>query len=196
METVPPDSILEPEANPSRQRFFAATLLLLALGTSAVTRCARAQGTPEGSPASFSRPVEAVSVEVGGTSGTYSVHYDRRFAGRWAWRVGGGLYARITLAVVTEDENVPSLLVGAPVGVRWLPGGGDWRLEVGLSVAPGAGMEGSITPAVWGGPSAGIRHQPTGGGLFFRATVTATATATPGAVRGGPGIGIELGYSF
>lgn len=196
METFPLDSLLEPEANPSRQRFFAVALLLLALGTSAVTRCARAQGTLEGSPASFSRPVEAVSVEVGGTGGTYSVHYDRRVAAHWAWRVGGGLYARFTPAVVTEEENVPSLLVGAPVGVRWLPGGGDWRLEAGLSVAPGAGREGAITPAVWGGPSAGIRHQPTGGGLFFRATVTATATATPEAVRGGPGIGIELGYSF
>ena len=181
--------------NPLRRLLGLVALLLVGAMLSA-PMYTWAQEATEDSPVSSPHQMRTVSVALGGTGGTYSLNFEQRRADHWAWRVGGGLYARITLAVVTEDENVPSLLVGAPVGVWWLPGGGDWRLEVGLSVAPGAGMEGSITPAVWGGPSAGIRHQPTGGGLFFRATVTATATATPGAVRAGPGIGIELGYSF
>ena len=164
--------------NPLRRLLGLVALLLIGAMLSAPTS-AWAQETAEGSPVSFSPQVRTVSVAAGGTGGTYSLNFEQRRADHWAWRVGGGIYARVTLPVVTDEESIPSLLVGAPVGARWLPGGGDWRLEVGLSVAPGAGREDSITPAVWGGPSVGVRHQPTGGGLFFRATVTATATAVP-----------------
>lgn len=181
--------------NPLRRLLGLVALLLAGAVLSAPTS-AWGQETAEGSPVSSTPQVRTASVALGGTGGTYSLNFEQRATDHWAWRVGGGVYARVTPAVVTDEESIPSLLVGAPVGVRWLPGDGDWRLEVGLSVAPGAGREGSITPAVWGGPSVGVRHQPTGGGLFFRATVTATAAATPEAVRAGPGIGIELGYSF
>jgi hypothetical protein len=197
MQAILPEIPSEPRANPARQRY-RASLILLALLALATIQHAQAQErrTGDASPKQLMRSTGTLSVELGGTGGLYSVHYDRRFRDHWAWRGGVGLVATVTPAVVSGDEPFPSLLIGAPIGVRWLPGDGDWRLEAGLSVAPGLGAEGAAEPAIWGGPSVGVCHQPTGGGLFFRATLTATTIATLDDARIGPGIGLGVGYAF
>jgi hypothetical protein len=197
MQAALPEIPSEPRANPARQGH-RACLILLGLFALAVTQHAQAQERRgrDGSPEQPVRSATALSLELGGTGGLYSVHYDRRFRDHWAWRGGVGLVATITPAVVSGDEPGPSLLVGAPVGLRWLPGDGNWRLEVGLSVAPGLGTDGAAEPAIWGGPSVGACRQPTGGGLFFRATLTATTVATLNDARVGPGIGLGFGYTF
>lgn len=196
METFPPETLLKSRATPARERFLSA-LVLLGLGALAVAQCAGAQerqGTGGASPTPIAESPHALSFQLGGNGGLYSVHYNRHASEHWGWQLGLGVQARLTLAVVSEDdETLPSLLVGTPVGVRWRPGSGNWRPEAGLSVAPGLSGDG---PAVWGGPSVGIGRLPDGGGLFLRATLTATTIATPGEARVGPGIGLEVGYTF
>ncbi|NBB86662.1 MAG: hypothetical protein GVY12_10675 [Bacteroidetes bacterium] len=112
--------------------------------------------------------------EVLGAGGLYSLNYERRFARRWALRVGFSAYSGEPEAF--EDDYVTLVLV--PVMVNALLPGGTHNLELGAGPVLGyAGARsqdyGSLNGVGIGNFSANIayRYQPTSGGFSFRAGI-------------------------
>jgi len=131
-------------------RCVALALVLAALSTGPPATLAQSSSRADGE--SDRRARQALSVQLGGQGGTYSVHYSRRLYDRWSWRAGLGVRAIIRPAVV-RDDPLPSRFRGAPVGLQFWPGTGDWRLELGLTVAPAVAEGETTRPAVWGLPA-------------------------------------------
>ncbi len=212
MQPFPPKNLLKPSPNPTWQRYLA-SLILLGLCALATAQYVRAQDRPnadEASPVRSTRSTEVLSLQVGGGSYMIGLQYQYRWANDWVGRagIGGGpvveLFPFDETALLDDalgDDKITSgdvsAMVGLPLGVSWIPGSGDWRPEVGLSVAPG--LIGGEIPALWGGPSTGVRYHPRDGGLYVRAVgqrLHGTAVGKEGEGFGVWTIGLSIGYSF
>jgi len=156
----------------------------------------------------------ALSVQVGGGSYMIGLQYQYRWTDSWIVKagIGGGpvielfpfddtAYNRSVLRSVFSDYDFEdtdvSTAIGMPVGASWVPGSGDWRPEVGLSVTPGLIV--GETPVLWGGPSAGVRYHPRDGGLYVRAVgqrLHGTAVGEEGDGFAMWTIGLSIGYTF
>jgi hypothetical protein len=127
------------------------------------------------------------------------LQYHYRWRDSWVGRAGIGGGAIVNpLFFLDETEEITDEdiigVVGVPLGASWVPGSGDVRPEVGLSVAPGL-IDGAI-PALWGGPSVGVRYHPLEGGLFVRAVGQGLVGTAEGETLGTLWVGFSVGYAF
>lgn len=209
MQTFPPENLLKSSPNPTWQRYLASLILLglLALATAQYVRAQDRPNADETSPVQSTRSANAISLQVGGGSYMIGLQYQYRWANDWVGRagIGGGPVIELfpfdetaLLDNVLGDDKITesdvSAMVGLPLGVSWIPGSGDWRPEVGLSVAPG--LVGGEILALWGGPTAGFRYHPTDGGLYLRAVGQRLVGTAGGETLGVWTVGLSIGYSF
>ncbi len=136
----------------------------------------------------------SIFVEIGGSSGLYSLNYDHKLADHVSLRVGGMYFG-----LKDNDTREHVSIITAPVMINYLLGSGSSRLELGvgmlLAQARGEVKDPQLEFDIrgWGGISTvGYRLQPRGGGFLFRIGVTPYFNGSQII----PWAGISLGATF
>lgn len=130
---------------------------------------------------------ESVYLEAGGPAGVASINYDRLLSDRWAVRIG-----------VEPDGSGPHIsewFPEIPITASYLGLDGRHRIEAGGGIVVTAGSphdEAAVTSDYT--VHVGYRYQPTGSGLFFRATLLNRRDHP--SLHWPESVGVGLGYAF